>query len=589
MDNAQLRAKAQDYVLWEQHPDFKAEIEQLLAKEDWTELQERFYTELSFGTGGIRGIMGGGFNRMNPFMVQRASEGLARYVKANGTKAPDGSMRMVIAYDNRNNSRLFAEAAASVFAAHGLVVYLFSELRPTPELSFAVRHLRASAGIVLTASHNPKKYNGYKVYWDDGAQVIPPHDQGIIDMVNAVKSDIASIDLETARRKGLFHSIDTVIDQAFLAMARAQLVRTDLFAHAKDLKIVFTPLHGTGGVLIPKVCADLGMNISTVAAQSIPDGDFPTIVSPNPEEGSALRMALDQGKAEGAELVIGTDPDADRIGIAVAKDGDFVLLNGNQHGVLLVDYLFSALKASGKLPKDPAFVNTIVTTELQRVIAASYGASVHTTLTGFKWIAAKMREFEKAGTPTYIMGDEESYGFLIGREVRDKDAITATLLTIEMALYWRSQGQGLLERLDDIYRKFGFYQEIQIAKEFEGAAGVQKIAGLMAYIRKSPPETLAGLAVVELRDIENGTVTRIKDRSVITSKDLPSSNVLQFVLSDGTIISARPSGTEPKIKFYASVGSAPSKDLESAKQAVALKIAAIRTDIESLIKAAVGA
>jgi phosphoglucomutase len=586
MDQATLQKKASDYIQWETHPTFRSEVQELLAKADWKELEERFYTELSFGTGGIRGVMGGGFNRMNPYVIQRASEGLARYVKSYGTSNKDGQKSIAIAYDSRNNSTLFAETAAGVFAAHGIKVYLFTGLRPTPELSFAVRQLGASAGIVLTASHNPKKYNGYKVYWSDGAQVVPPQDQGIIDMVMSISGAIQALPFAEAKAKGLVEDLGQNMDQAFLNMAKNQLVRRDLFAKAGGFKAVFTPLHGTGGVLIPQVCQDLGLTISVVPSQIEPDGDFPTVASPNPEEASALKIAIEQAKAEGADLVIGTDPDADRIGIAVRQGNDFVLLNGNQHGCLLTDYLFSALKEAGKLPKDPAFVNTIVTTELQRVIAKSYGAQVYQCLTGFKWIAAKMAEFDKAGTPTFIMGDEESYGFLIGREVRDKDSITATLLTLEMALYYRSKGTGLLEQLDAIYQKYGYYQEIQIAKEFEGAAGLAKITAIMTHIRTKPPKTLAGIAVRELKDLENSTTQQISTGAVLKNIDLPSSNVLQFILEDGSIISTRPSGTEPKIKFYASVGTPAGINLAAARAEAEKKIAGIRSDIEAIVKTA---
>lgn len=585
MDQAILRQKAEDYIAWEQHPAFRDEVRILLDKGDWAELEERFYTELSFGTGGIRGIMGGGFNRMNPYVIQRASEGLARYIDAHGSRH-NGVASIAIAYDSRNNSTLFAETAAGVFAAHGIKVHLFGSLRPTPELSFAVRRLGVSAGVVLTASHNPKKYNGYKVYWNDGAQVVPPHDQGIIDMVKAVTGPVAGIDLTEARSRGLIADLGAEMDRAFLDMALRQLVRPELFRQAGNFKAVYTPLHGTGGVLIPGICKELGLELSVVKSQIEPDGNFPTVAYPNPEEASALKLAIEQAKAEGADLVIGTDPDADRIGIAVRSGDDFVLLNGNQHGCLMVDYLFGALQATGRLPKDPAFVNTIVTTELQRVIARSYGAQVHQCLTGFKWIASKMAEFERAGTPTYIMGDEESYGFLIGREVRDKDSITATLLTLEMALFYRSQGSGILQALDAIYRKYGYYEEIQIAKEFEGAAGLAKIGKLMAWIRANPPAELGGGPVAELRDIENGSTRDIASGKVRKDIDLPSSNVLQFVLADGTIISARPSGTEPKIKFYASVGTPAGMDLPAARAEAGRKIAAIRRDIEAIIQKA---
>jgi phosphoglucomutase len=587
MDTKALAAKAADYIQWEEHAGFRGEVEQLLKDEDWNELNERFWTELSFGTGGIRGVMGGGFNRMNSFMVQRASEGLARYVEKGGVKGKDGKLSIVIAYDSRNNSQLFAENAAQVFAAHGILVHIFPELRPTPELSFAVRRLGASAGVVVTASHNPKKYNGYKVYWNDGAQVIAPADQGIIDEVRMVTSDIKRISIPEAEKQGLLHWIGADMDQAFIAMSRGCCVRPELLKSAKGMKIVFTALHGTGYTLVEPLADQMGFDLTVVPEQVIPSGDFPTVVSPNPEEASALKLAIELAKTTQAGIVIATDPDADRVGIAVAHGGDLVMLNGNQHGVLLTDYVFGGLKETGKLPQRPAFVNTIVTTELQRAIARSYGAEVYQVLTGFKWIAAKMAEFEKQpGGPQYVMGGEESYGFLIGTEVRDKDAITATLLTIEMAVYWNSKGKTLVDRLGEIYRQHGFYQEVQISKEFEGSSGVAKIQSLMKYLRANPPASLGGSKVMEMKDIANGTTTTVATRKVAKDIDLPSSDVLQFVLEDGSIISARPSGTEPKIKFYASVAAAAGQEQKSAESQVKAKIDGIKADIEAIIKAA---
>lgn len=583
----ELGAKAADYIKWEEHAGFRGEVEALVKQGDWEELNERFYAELSFGTGGIRGIMGGGFNRMNSFMVQRASEGLARYVVKGGVKGADGKLSIAIAYDSRNNSKLFAENAAQVFAAHGIKVYIFPELRPTPELSFAVRHLGASAGVVVTASHNPKKYNGYKVYWNDGAQVIAPADQGIIDQVRAVKSDIKRMAIADAERQGLLVWLGPEIDRAFLAMSQSQSVRPELLKTAKDMKIVYTALHGTGYTLMKPLAEAMGFNLSVVPEQVVPDGDFTTVASPNPEEASALKMAIDLAAAQGAGLVVATDPDADRIGIAVRHGGAFKLLNGNQHGVLLTDYIFGGLKATGKLPARPAFVNTIVTTELQRVIARHYGAEVHQCLTGFKWIADRIRAFEQAGGPNYVMGGEESYGFLIGTQVRDKDAITATLLTVEMAVYWHSQGKTLVDRLNEIFKQFGYYQEIQISKEFEGSSGVAKIGALMKYLRANPPRSLGGSAVETMKDIKNGSTTTVASGKTAADIDLPSSDVLQFVLADGSIISARPSGTEPKIKFYASVAAAAGLELAAAEAAVAAKIAGIKADIEAIVKQAV--
>ncbi len=583
MDKELLKKKAQNYIDWETHQGFRKEVEELVASGNFDELHERFYTELSFGTGGIRGVMGGGFNRMNTFMVQRASEGLARYVDKHGSLDHDSKRSIVIAYDSRNNSELFAKNAAEVFCAHGIAVKIFRALRPTPQLSFAVRKLGASAGIVVTASHNPKKYNGYKVYWNDGGQVVPPHDQGIIDTVQEVQNSIKSMEFETAEKQGLITWLGDEMDESFLEMVMQQSLRKDLFEKSSSMPVVFTPLHGTGYTLVQPLAKKLGIDLKVVASQAKADGDFPTVTYPNPEEASALKLAIDQARQQSAALVLGTDPDADRIGIAVAHNNDFVLLNGNQHGVLLVDYYFSTLQELGRLPDRPVFINTIVTTELQRVIAKSYGADVYQTLTGFKWIAAKMKELEKPGAGDFVMGDEESYGFLIGDQVRDKDAITATLITLEMALYHHSQGKTLIDRLNEIYKKYGFYQEIQISKEFEGSEGSAKIAALMARLRSNVPQSLGGVEVALLRDIKDGTSFTLATKQRLFDIDLPSSDVLQFVLSDGSIISARPSGTEPKIKFYASVAAGPGRELAEAESLVKAKIVKIGSDIEAII------
>ncbi|AHC14665.1 phospho-sugar mutase [Salinispira pacifica] len=587
MDSKAIRARAQEYVEQEQNESFRSEVEALLKQNNDDELFERFYTDLSFGTGGIRGVMGGGFNRMNPLVIQRTTQGLANYLLEHGIKDQQGRLSVAIAYDSRNNSPLFSSTAAQVLAANGIHVYLFSSLRPTPELSFTIRELGCTSGIVCTASHNPKKYNGYKVYWQDGAQITPPHDAGIISQVKAVNGPVKSMDFQEALDKGLVEYIDADMDNKFVEMVKRQVVRPDMLMKGPhDLKVVYTPLHGTGTMMIERVMNELGISVSIVPEQRDPDGDFPTVEFPNPEEASAMKLALDLARKEDADLVIGTDPDADRVGIAVKSGNDYVLLNGNQHGVLLTDYMYGSMKELGTLPQRPAFINTIVSTDLQRKIAAKYGAEVFETLTGFKWIASKIRELEENNGPRYVMGGEESYGFMIGNEVRDKDSISATVVTIEMALYYQQKGKSLLDRLDEIHGEFGLYQETLISKYFEGANGVGIMNGMMAGLRENPPAEIAGIAVSSVRDIQDGTTLDIQTGSKKKDIDLPSSNVLQFILSDGSIISARPSGTEPKIKFYASVKDEPGKDLDESRKRVQEKIDGIESFIESVIAAA---
>lgn len=575
--------RAKEYIEMEQHPEFKKEVQVLLENQDSVELFERFYQDLEFGTGGIRGIMGGGYNRMNTLMIQRATEGLSRYIISHGVKDKKGRLSVALAYDSRNNSSLFSKAAACVFAAHGIHVYLFSALRPTPELSFAIRYFGSTSGAVCTASHNPKEYNGFKVYWADGAQIVAPHDKNIIDNVKKVKGDIKSIEYSDALQQGLIELVDEEVDNAYLTMVKQQIVRPEILTtYGKTMNIVFTPLHGTGAYLIEKILHDYQVPVITVPEQREPDGNFPTVQFPNPEEASAMKMALDLAAKHKADLVLGTDPDADRVGIAVRNNDSYLLLTGNQHGVLLVDYLFGAKKATNSMPKNPAFVNTIVTTDLQRKIARSYGAQVFETLTGFKWIAGKIREFEEKQNFNYVFGCEESYGFMIGDQVRDKDSVSAVIITIEMALYYQSIGKSLLDRLNEIYSVHGYYQETLISKYFEGSSGTSIMKNLMDRLRKDPARDIGGLKVIKMRDILDGTtlVHGVKTQDL----DLPTSNVLQWILEDGSIISARPSGTEPKIKFYASVAEAPGVELTKAKALVGEKIKRIEGFIQDQIK-----
>ena len=589
MDNTTIRDRAQTYVTQEQNSDFRSEVENLLSNESGTqELADRFYTDLEFGTGGLRGVIGGGYNRMNTFVIRRATTGLARYVSrfVASERGEHAQPSAVIAYDCRRYSDVFALEAARVLCSHGIKTYLFSGLRPTPELSFAVRTLGADTGIVVTASHNPPQYNGYKVYWNDGSQVVAPHDTGIIGEVQAVTDIPGILTAEDAQKQGLLEYIDSTIDDQFIDMVVTQVIRPELFtAHAASLGIVYTPLHGTGAMLMERVFEELGISIDTVPSQRMPDGEFPTVKSPNPEEGEALKAAIEQAKETGAELVLGTDPDSDRLGIAVRSgENDFTLVTGNQLGVLLADYILGSLAALDRLPEKPAFVKTIVTTELQRVVAEHHGAQVFDTLTGFKHIAALIRSFEaNPGTWNYVMGDEESYGYMIGTDVRDKDAITAAVLTTEMALYHESTGSSVLKRLHELYEQFGYYEERTISAVFPGQDGIATMKGLMEQFRSNPPTEWGGEQVVALRDYQRRITRSIPDGEEEQNIDLPSSNVLQFELLDGSRVSVRPSGTEPKIKFYASVRSAPGTSVEQAREAVQARLERIEAAIHGYI------
>jgi phosphoglucomutase len=590
MDRNEITAKAREYTGKERDAHFRGEVERLLQEESeagWKELEDRFFQNLEFGTGGLRGVVGGGYNRMNTFTVRSATQGLANYViKAFPQKARDGALSAVIAYDSRHYSKEFSEEAALVFAANGITCYLFSGLRPTPELSFAIRELKADTGIVVTASHNPPQYNGYKAYWNDGSQVIEPHDKGIIAEVNAVGA-IQEIDRKTALEKGLLKIIDAEIDGKFHAMIRGSLFRPALIKEkAGEVKIVYTPLHGTGAMHVEGVLGSLGLNVITVPEQREGNGDFPTVSFPNPEEPPALKMAIALGQKEKADVVMATDPDADRFGIAVPdKSGNFVLVTGNQMGSLLIDYVLFSLKEQGRLPKNAAVINTVVTTGMQARVAALYGVDTLECLTGFKWIANLMRESETGKLDkTIVFGCEESYGYLVENAVRDKDGISAAAMTAEMTLYWRSKGKSLLDRLNDLYEETGYWEECGISKYFPGPEGPATMSGIMARYRENPPAALGGIPVSRVRDIKTSRTTYPQDKAKSEAVPLPKSDVLQFYLEDGTIVSARPSGTEPKIKFYVSscLKTGPG-GLAAAKTEMAKKLAAIQKDIRAVI------
>ncbi|MCR5400989.1 MAG: phospho-sugar mutase [Treponema sp.] len=593
MDKAEILKRAQDYIKAEKDERFRKEVEDLVKKEDIKELEDRFYQTLEFGTGGLRGIMGGGTNRMNTLEINLATQGLANYViKANPEKAKAGTLSAVVAYDSRNNSDVFAEATALIFAANGIKAYLFTGLRPTPELSFAIRHFKADTGVVVTASHNPKMYNGYKAYWNDGAQVIEPHDVGIIEEVNKVTS-VKTISKEEAIKSGKLVLIDEEIDKLYWDMCKAQLFRPDLIKeYAKNVSVVYTPLHGTGAMHVEKVLGDLGLAVKTVPEQRNPDGNFPTVEKPNPEEKPAMKMAVELGTKEKADCVMATDPDSDRFGTAFPdKDGNFVLLSGNQMGALLMEYVFLSRKEFNRLPQGSYCVRSIVTSPFGDEICKKYGVEMIECLTGFKWIAAVEAEREAKNQGEYVFGLEESYGYKIEKEVMDKDGVSAAALCAEMTMYWRSKGKSLLEHLDDMYKEYGYFEDRAISKNFPGMEGVSIMKGIMSKLREEGLKTLAGKKVVKIRDIQNSVSYDPENPSKKEAVNLPKSNVLQFFLEGGTIVSARPSGTEPKIKFYINtkteVGGAKCDNClaETKKEAREL-CDAIERDINNILDAA---
>lgn len=507
------------------------------------ELTEAFYRDLEFGTGGLRGIMGVGTNRMNKYTVGAATQGLANYLKQ---QFPNQEISVAIAFDSRNNSAYFADITADVLSANGITCHLFPELRPTPVLSFAVRYLHCQSGVMVTASHNPKEYNGYKVYWNDGGQLVPPHDKNVIAEVNKIKS---LHDTKWQRNPDKVHIIDSSLDEAYLKLVHGLSLHPEAIAAQKQLKIIYTPLHGTGITMVPKALKMYGFeNISIVKEQAVSDGNFPTVKSPNPEEKSALIMSIAQAEAEKADLVLATDPDADRVGIAVRNlKGEMILLNGNMTGSLLVHYLLSQWKALNKLDGKQFVVKTIVTTELIKRMADAYQVPCYDVLTGFKYIAEKIKENE--GKASFIGGGEESYGYLAGDFVRDKDAIIACCLIAEMTAFYANQGKSLYQMLLEIYHEYGFYKEDLLSLTKQGKSGAEEIAAMMVNYRNNPPKEIGGQKVVLMKDIQAGIAYHI-DKGTQESIALPKSNVLQFFTADGSKITVRPSGTEPKIKFY---------------------------------------
>lgn len=586
MDKKAVIERAKAYINRETDIKFAEEVQKLIDQENYKELEDRFYQDLEFGTGGLRGIIGGGTNRMNTYVIHRATQGLANYViKTFPEKAKEGTLSAVIAYDSRRYSNVFAEATALIFAANGFKTYLFTSLRPTPELSFAIRTLKCDTGVVVTASHNPPQYNGYKAYWNDGAQVTEPHDVRIIDEVNAVQT-VNLIDKTKAIQEGKLILIDKEIDEPYWNMVQSKLFRPDLIKEkAHEVKVVYTPLHGTGAMHVEKILGNFGLKVIPVPEQREPDGNFPTVSYPNPEDAAALKMALDLAKKEKADVVMATDPDADRFGSAVPdKDGSYVLISGNQMGALITDYLCLSRKEFNKMPENPALIRSIVSSALSDKIAASYGVQTFECLTGFKWIASVMAEFDKTGSNKYVFGYEESYGYNIEEEVRDKDGISAAVICAEMTLYWRSKGKSLLERLEDLWLEHGYFEELTINESFPGISGTQTMKNLMGNLRKNGLQQIAGIKVATIRDIQEQTVFNPDRPHIKDSTGLPASNVLQFFLEDGTIVSARPSGTEPKIKFYVSTVVESTKNILEAKQIAAKKIKEIEAEIRLILE-----
>jgi phosphoglucomutase len=566
--DAAIQAKIDTWLSGNLDASTTAEIIKLQA-ENSTALADAFYKNLEFGTGGLRGLMGVGTNRMNKYTVGMATQGFANYLKQ---CFPTG-VAVAIAHDSRNNSRFFAETTANVFAANGIKVYLFEALRPTPELSFAIRHLKCQGGVVLTASHNPKEYNGYKAYWDDGSQLVPPHDKNVINEVDKIAS------VEDVKWSGGESNITLVgkkLDDAYIEMVKSLSVYPEVIEKQKDLKIVYTSIHGTGIVMVPPVLEAFGFkNVHIVQEQKEPDGNFPTVAYPNPEESEAMSYGLKLAEKLDADILAGTDPDADRVAIGVKdSNGKWLLMNGNQTAVLAFNYLTEARKAKGIAQPNDMVITTIVTTPMIDALAKGNGVACYRVLTGFKWIANMIRERE--GKENYIIGGEESFGLMIGNQIRDKDGISAVALLCEMAAYEKEKGRSLFEKMIDLYVQYGFYKEHLISITKKGMDGQQQIAAMMEGYRNNPPKTIIGSPVVQLLDYElrKGSNPQTGETWDI---DLPKSNVLQFILGDGTSISARPSGTEPKIKFYFSVN-APlnnAADYEKVNAALDVKIKAV--------------
>lgn len=546
-----------------------------LQNDNPSDAEDSFYRNLEFGTGGLRGVMGVGTNRMNKYTVGMATQGMANYLKKS---FPNEEIKVCVGHDSRNNSRFFAETTANVFAANGIKVFLFPALRPTPELSFAIRTLGCKSGVVCTASHNPKEYNGYKAYWDDGAQLVPPHDKNVIKEVEA----IASVDdVKWTGGEANITLLDDKIDNDYIAMIKSLSLNPEIIKSQHNLKIVYTPIHGTGITVVPKTLEAFGFtNVTVVEEQATPDGNFPTVAYPNPEETETMSIGLATAKALDADILLGTDPDSDRVGIGVKNHkGDWVLMNGNQTAVLAFAYMIEARKNKGVNQPNDMVISTIVTTEMINEVAKQNGINCYNVLTGFKWIASLIKE--KEGKENYIVGGEESFGLMIGDQIRDKDAVSAVALLCEMAAVEKANGKSLFDKMIDMYLQYGFYLESLISITKKGMNGAKEIADMMSNYRTNPPATINGSKVVELLDYEMQTGKNLVSGEVWPI-NLPKSNVLQFITEDGSKISARPSGTEPKIKFYFSVKTTLENraDFDAKNAELEARIAAIVSDMK---------
>ncbi|MBS5133234.1 MAG: phospho-sugar mutase [Lachnospiraceae bacterium] len=563
------------YEEWLNNPYFDEAIKKELQgiAEDDKEIKERFYKDLEFGTAGLRGIIGAGTNRMNLYTVRKATQGLANYI----IKKEEQAKGVAIAYDSRRMSPEFADEAALCLTANGIKAYVFESLRPTPELSYAVRRLGCIAGINITASHNPPEYNGYKVYWEDGAQITPPHDKGIMDEVKAVTdySTVKTMGLEEAKDKGLYEVIGEDVDDGYIAELKKQVIHQDAIdAVGKDLKIVYSPLHGTGNIPARRILKELGFeNVYVVKEQELPDGEFPTVSYPNPEAKEAFELGLKLAEEVDADLVLATDPDADRLGVYVKDNasGEYRELTGNMSGCLLADYEIGQRKALKGLPDDGYLIKTIVTSNLADAIAKGYGVGLIEVLTGFKFIGQQILGFETTGKGTYLFGFEESYGCLIGTHARDKDAIVATMALCEAAAYYKTQGKTLWDAMVDLYERFGYYKDGIQAITLKGIEGLQKIQEILETLRKNPPAEVGGYKVLKARDYQADTIKDIETGEV-TGTGLPSSNVLYYDLTDDAWLCVRPSGTEPKVKFYYGVKGESLADADAKSEALGKEV-----------------
>ena len=563
------------YKEWLENPYFdeetKAELKAL--EGDDKEIQERFYTELEFGTAGLRGIIGAGVNRMNIYTVRKATQGLANYIKKQGGE----DRGVAIAYDSRRMSPEFADEAALCLAANGIKAYVFESLRPTPELSFAVRELKCIAGINITASHNPPEYNGYKVYWEDGAQITPPHDSGIMAEVKAVTdyATVKTMDKAAAVEAGLYESIGEAIDDKYIAELKKQVKNLELIKeYQKDIKIVYTPLHGTGNIPARRVLKELGFeNVYVVPEQELPDGEFPTVSYPNPEAAEAFELALKLAKEKDADLVLATDPDADRLGVYVkdAKTGEYITLTGNMSGCLIGEYELSQVKEKSGIPEDGIFVKTIVSTNMADAIAKYYNVKLIECLTGFKYIGQQILKTEETGKGTYMFGFEESYGCLVGTHARDKDAIVATMALCEAAAYYKSKNMTLWDAMIEMYDRYGYYKDDVKSITMKGMEGLQKIKEILENLRSNTPTEVGGYKVLSARDYKADTIKNMETGEV-TPTGLPSSNVLYYDLTDDAWLCVRPSGTEPKVKFYYGIKGTSLEDANAKSAALGEKV-----------------